>query len=138
MTAREVGAAAAASLEPELAAAAAAAGLAAVAQVAQAGGGIAISGLPADFARFNATYLRRMGQLVEGFPSYTAGPTRHLFRHPGIDAWHLDNRPFDPTENGCLAWFAAAGGPVPTGARAWAVALRGKWARAEVTACEVA
>ena len=96
-----------------------------------------ISGLPAALAAHNGTYVPT-GQLVEGYPAYAACPDRHLFRHPGIDAWHLDNRPFDPTENGCLAWFAAAGGPVPTGARAWAVALGGKWARAEVTACEVA
>jgi hypothetical protein len=83
VTAREVGAAAAASLEPELAAAAAAAGLAAaVAQeTSVVHGGIAISSLPAKQDRFNTTYAPT-GDLCEGFPAFSAGPTRHLFLPP--------------------------------------------------------
>ena len=45
----------------------------------------------------------------------------------------------DPTTDACAAAILAAGGPVPTGARAWLVADgKGGWVNAEVTACEVA
>jgi hypothetical protein len=79
-----------------------------------------------------------MGALVAGYPSYSAGPERHLFRHPGRDEWHLAHEPFDPTVPGWLATIAAAGGPVPTGARAWLVCDGAKWDEREVTAREVA
>jgi hypothetical protein len=80
-----------------------------------------------------------MGALVEGFPSYAAGPKKHLFHHPKYDEWHLSTEPFDPATDACAAWIAAAGGPVPTGARAWRVDYDGaKWVDAEATAREVA
>jgi hypothetical protein len=62
----------------------------------------------------------------------------HLFRHPKTDQWVLANKPLNPARSGGVACIAAAGGPVPTGARAWRVAERGKWVDAEVTAREVA
>jgi hypothetical protein len=106
---------------------------------AQAGGGIAISGLPAanGLARLNGTYTPT-GQLVAGFPAFSAGPQKHLFRRPGRDQWHLAYEPFDPAVTACAAWTPAASGPVPTGARAWKVADgKGGWVDAEVTAREV-
>jgi hypothetical protein len=107
--------------------------------MAQTGGGIAISGLPAinGLASLNATYAPT-GQLVAGFPSFSAGPRMHLFRHPEDDAWRLDPKPFDPETTACAAWIPAAAGHVPTGARAWMVALGGgNWGEHEVTAREV-
>jgi hypothetical protein len=108
----------------------------------QAGDGIAISGLPAvnDLAEFNATYAPT-GAQVAGFQTFSAGPEKHLFRHPGRDEWHLSHEPFDPaaTFSPWVAAFPAAGGPVPTGARAWRVADgRGVSVTADVTAREVA
>ena len=106
----------------------------------QAGGGIAISGLPAHRASLNATYAPT-GALVEGYPAFSAGPTKHLFRHPGRDEWYLDTKPFDPAMDACAAKISAAGGPVPTGARAWKVGdgiRKGGWVQREVTAREVA
>jgi hypothetical protein len=86
--------------------------------VAQAAGGIAISGLPRFGLAYNGTYAPT-GELVQGYPSFSAGPTGHLFRHPGRDEWHLKaGKPFDPAETACVAYIPAAGGPVPTGARA--------------------
>jgi hypothetical protein len=105
--------------------------------VEQAGGGIAISGLPANLAPLNVTYSPT-GDLVAGYPSFSAGPIRHLFRHPVTDEWHLRTKPFDPASTACVAAIAAAGGPVPTGARAWRVAVGGKFVEHEVTAREVA
>ena len=108
-----------------------------IASCAQAGGGIAISGLPAHLAFLNVTYAPT-GALVEGYPSYAAGPRTHLYRHPGRDAWHLGSKPFDPATTACAAAIAAVGGPVPTGARAWKVLFGpGNWGEAEATACEV-
>jgi hypothetical protein len=79
------------------------------------------------------------GEQVEGYPSFSAGPTRHLFRHTGRDRWCLSTKPFDPANFASVAWIPAAAGPVPTGARAWTVHTGGNvWAEAEVTACEVA
>jgi hypothetical protein len=104
---------------------------------AQAGGGIAISGLPARRASLNATYAPT-GYLVEGYPSFSAGPTRHLYRHPAHDQWHVTDKPFDPASSACWAAIPAACGPVPTGARAWEVAVGGKFDQHEVTAREVA
>jgi hypothetical protein len=76
--------------------------------------------------------------MIEGLPAYTAGPDVHLYRHPEHDHWHLMNKPFDPTVTGCSAMIPAAGGPVPTGARAWTVvADGGEWVGAEVTVREV-
>jgi hypothetical protein len=75
---------------------AAAAGLAvAVAQVAHAGGGMAIDGLPDNLAML----------LLEGYPAYTAGPDMHLFRHLNCDKWHVSAAPSDPartTASGCV------------------------------------
>jgi hypothetical protein len=105
--------------------------------MAQAGGGIAISGLPARLAGFNATYAPA-GALVEGYPCYAAGPTKHLYRHPERDRWCLRNKPFDPGDDRCVAAIPAAAGSVPTGARAWWVHDGGKGVDGEVTAREVA
>jgi hypothetical protein len=110
------------------------AGLAAAA--AQAGGGIAISGLPANIAWFNATYAPT-GELVEGYPIYTAGDKRYLFRHPKDHLWYLKNGPFDPAVTDGVAFVAAPEGPVPTGARTWLVHTGGEWVDAEATVREV-
>ena len=115
----------------------------------QAGGGVKISGLPANLAEFNATYPPTGGR-VAGYPSFSAGqasparllrlrPARHLYRHPEDDEWRLRNKPFDPATGACAAHIPAARGPVPTGARAWRVYDgKGGWVDAEVTAREVA
>jgi hypothetical protein len=86
----------------------------------EAGGGIVITGLLAYSAPLNATYAPT-GELVAGFPAYSAGPDKHIFRHPVVDQCRLATKPFDPTVTACWAWILAAGGPVPTGARAWTV-----------------
>ena len=85
----------------------------------------------------NATYAPT-GALIEGFPSYAAGPEKYLHRHPKNDEWHLSDEPFDPSEANCAAWIAAAGGPVPTSARAWQFWDGEKFVDAEATAREVA
>ena len=104
----------------------------------QAAGGIAISGLPANLAHRNVTYAPT-GELVDGYPAFSAGPTKHLYRDPGRDAWHLRSKPFDPASAGCAAMIPAARGPVPTGPRAWTVHLGdGELVECEVTAREVA
>jgi hypothetical protein len=101
------------------------------------GGGIAISGLPANNATLNATYTPT-GSTVHFYPAFSAGPTKHLFRHPEFDDWHLSPKPFHPADYTCAAWISAAGGPVPTGARAWTVADdTGGSVTAAVTAREV-
>jgi hypothetical protein len=103
-----------------------------------AGGGIAISGLPDNLVFFNATYAPT-GALVDGYPAYSAGPDMHLFRHPRDDEWFLHTEPFDPAVSVCLASILAAGGPVPTGTRAWTVHTGGNvFVEHEVTAREVA
>ena len=101
--------------------------------------GIAITGLPSanGLARFNVTYAPT-GVLLEGYPAYSAGPDMHLFRHPKLDEWHLDLKPFDPADTGCLAATPAGGGPVPTGAHNWRIDLGGGLIDAELTAREVA
>jgi hypothetical protein len=104
--------------------------------VVQAGGGIAISGLPAVNAEFNATYAPT-GEQVAGYPAFSAGPTMHLFRHPEADQWQLSFKPFDPAVTGAWARIPAAAGPVPTGAGAWTVWDGAKYVEAEVTAREV-
>jgi hypothetical protein len=104
---------------------------------AQAGGGIAVSGLPANRAKYNATYAPT-GAQVAGYPSFSAGPRKHLFRHPVGDVWRLSKKPFDSAVRGYCAWIPAAGGPVPTGVRAWRVHTGGEWVTAEVAAREVA
>ena len=97
-----------------------------------------VSGLPAKLAKYNATYAPT-GGLVVGYPTFSAGPTRHLYHYPEGDEWRLANKPFDPAATACVAWIPAAGGPVPTGARAWRVHTGGNvWDEAEVTAREVA
>ena len=72
------------------------------------------------------------------FPSFSAGPQKHLFRHPDDDEWRLSVDPFDPAADGCCARIPAAGGPVPTGARAWGVSDGKKLVEREVTVREVA
>ena len=62
----------------------------------------------------------------------------HLFRHPKTDQWVLANKPLNPARSGGVAWIAAAGGPVPTGARAWEGRDCAKWVEHEATAREVA
>ena len=102
------------------------------------GGGIAISGLLANqAAHLNATYAPT-GELVGGYPSFSAGPTRHLFRHPEDDAWRLSGKPFDPAVIACVATIPAAGGTVPTSARDWRVSDGKKLVEHEVTVREVA
>ena len=103
----------------------------------QAGGGIAVSGLPGNNAFYNATYAPT-GGLVAGFPSFSAGPKKHLFRHPELDQWRISKKPFDPASTGCVANIRAAGGPVPTGARPWGVSDGTKLVDHDVTAREVA
>ena len=103
----------------------------------QAAGGIAISGLPTDLDWFNETYAPT-GELVEGFPAYSAGDDRHLYREPKEDDWQISRAPFDPADTNCLAFIPAAGGPVPTGTRGWNVAVDDAWVDAELTLCEVA
>ena len=93
--------------------------------------------MPANQAKFNATYAPTEG-LVHGYPSFSAGPKKHLYRHPELDDWHVMNQPFDPAVIGCLARIPAARGPVPTGARPWTVYDGAKWVQHEVTAREVA
>jgi hypothetical protein len=106
--------------------------------VGQAGGGIEIIGLPVNLASCNATYAPT-GALVHGYPSFSAGPTKHLFRHPETDMWQIMNKPFDPASTACLALIPTEGGPVPTGARAWKVHTGGDvFVELEVTAREVA
>ena len=105
----------------------------------QAGGGIAISRLPANLAWLNVTYAPT-GEQVEGYPAFSAGPEKHLFRYPEYDEWRLTSKPFDPAETAraCFAKIPAAGGPVPTGARAWEVGDGARFDQHEVTAREVA
>jgi hypothetical protein len=86
----------------------------------QLSGGIAISGLPANLAFLNATYAPT-GELVAGYPAYSAGPEKHLYRHPEEEEWQINDEPFDPATDSCCVYIHAAGGPVPTGARAWQV-----------------
>jgi hypothetical protein len=75
---------------------------------------------------------------VVGYPTFSAGPTKHLFHHPGLDQWHLHRWPFDRAVTVCWAYIRAASGPVPTGAQAWTVLLGGEWVEAKVTAREAA
>ena len=103
----------------------------------QDGGGIVISGLPGALAGYNGTYAPT-GQLVEGYPAYAAGADRHLFRHPKEDRWHINIKPFDSTKFIAVAHTPAAGGPVPTGRRAWMVFIGGKWTASQLTARVVA
>jgi hypothetical protein len=93
---------------------------------------------PAGCATLNATYTPT-GALVDGYPAFFAGPEKNLFRHPELDQWILSNEPFDPAKAVCAASITVAGGPVPTGARAWEVADgMGEAITAVVTAREVA
>jgi hypothetical protein len=103
-----------------------------------AGGCIAISGLPDNRATLNAPYAPT-GDLVDGYPSFSAGAEKHLFRHPGRDQWYLSYSPFDAADYTCVAKIDAVGGPVPTGARTWVVSDgKGGSVTAAVAACEVA
>jgi hypothetical protein len=81
---------------------------------------------------------RRMREQIDGHPCFASVLGQHLFRHPETDTWYLRNKPFDPAQTGCTAYIPAAGGPVPTGARAWWVHDGGRWVHGEVTAHEVA
>ena len=81
---------------------------------------------------------RRTREEVDGHPCFASAAGQHLFRHPEDDRWCLCIKPFDPAEKTCFAWIAAAGGPVPTGARVWRVGDGVKWFDAEATAREVA
>ena len=96
-----------------------------------------ISGLPAKRGAFNAVY-RRTREQIDGHPCFASAAGHHLFRHPQTDQWNLRFGPFDPATNACAAWIAAAGGPVPTGARAWRVYDGREWGGGELTAREVA
>jgi hypothetical protein len=100
---------------------------------AQAGGGIKISGLPANLARLNATYAPT-GAQVAGYPSLSAGLRKHIFRHPEDDMWTISGEPFDPAKRVAWAYIPAKGGPVPTGARTWRVYDGAKHVDGEVTA----
>jgi hypothetical protein len=114
-------------------------------------GSVVISGLPASFAGFNATY-QPTGSQVGGHPAYTilAGAQRvrtgtavlretllggdhseaHLFHHPVTNKWHICCTPFDPaaphaaflsTIGHSSRTVDAAAGPLPTGTRTWRV-----------------
>jgi hypothetical protein len=50
--------------------------------------GIVISDLPANLAKYNATY-EPTGALIAGYPAFAAGPDKHLFRHPEFERWIL-------------------------------------------------
>jgi hypothetical protein len=115
----------------------------------QTGGGIEISGMPADLDSFNATYTPT-GKQVGGYPAYAvtapklvvvekpAVATHHLFRHPEREQWHLHNAPFDPAIIlGNVAMISEEGGPVPTGARTWRVCTGGNWVSVELTVREL-
>ena len=80
---------------------------------------------------------RRTREQIDGHPCFASAAGQHLFRHPEDDKWHLSFKPFDPADPFCVASISAAGGPVPTGARAWWVYDGGKWVEHEVTAREV-
>jgi hypothetical protein len=60
----------------------------------RANNGIVISGLPANLAKYNATYAPT-GALVAGYPAFAAGPDKHLFHHPEFERWILQPRTFD-------------------------------------------
>ena len=85
----------------------------------RANNGIVISGLPANLAKYNATYAPT-GALVVGYPAFAAGPDKHLFRHPEFGSWILQPRTFDPTTPTGVAHVPSVAGPVPT----WTPALR--------------
>jgi hypothetical protein len=53
-----------------------------------AGDGIAISGLPAYLAKYDAIYAPT-GAFVAGYPAFAVGPDKHLFRHPEFHRWIL-------------------------------------------------
>jgi hypothetical protein len=85
----------------------------------QVGGCIEVGGLPQDRAQLNGRY-RREGS-AGGRAAYKNRKGKHLFWHPELDEWHLSSNPYDPAKTGSVAYTAARGGPVPTGARAWSV-----------------
>ena len=101
----------------------------------QAGGCIEIGGLPHELAGCNGRY-RREGS-AGGRAAYKNRKGKHLFWHPEEDEWTLSSKPFDPAEDGGVAYIAARGGPVPAGARAWTVDTGGEWVDVELTVCEV-
>jgi hypothetical protein len=91
-------------------------------------------------------------------PSFSAGPTKHLYRDPDTDAWEISSNsfePFDPFDphrrpGGCCAFIPAGVGydqhAVPTGARVWLVQIDDSdrcagrsidWVEHEVTAREL-
>jgi hypothetical protein len=82
---------------------------------AQAGGGIAVSGLPAKLAEFNATYTPT-GASSGGLPSFKSAGGLHLFYDEGKGEWNLNNK---PDYSAAMPWLAAAAGPVPLGAHTW-------------------
>ena len=103
----------------------------------QAGGCIEVGGFPQDLAELNGGD-RQEGSSAGGRAAYKNRKGQHLFWHPEEDEWHLSPKPFDPAEDGCTAYIAARrGGPVPSGARAWRVAVGGEFVDRELTVCEV-
>ena len=116
----------------------------------QAGGSIAISGLPANlnvtaplegrarsFDFYTVTYAPT-GEQIECFPAYSAGLEKHLFRHPDDDEWHLTDTPFDAADHDCYAYITAGGDPVPMGKRALEVWDGDTFVDTELTAREIA
>ena len=91
--------------------------------------------MPEDLARLNGRY-RREGS-AGGRAAYKNRKGRHLFWHPELDQWHIDDHAFDPAKKNCWASIGAGGGPVPAGARAWTVYTGGKWGARELTVREV-
>ena len=73
-----------------------------------------------------------------GFPGYASATGQHLCYSPSADEWVLDSKRFDPADNTCVAGVVAAGGPVPTGARAWNAKVDAEFVKRDVTAREVA
>jgi hypothetical protein len=102
-----------------------------------AGGGIAISGLPASLADYNTTYAPAEAS-AGGYPGYASAAGHHLCYAASHDQWVLDSKRFDPADNTCVAGVDAVGGPVPTGSRVWIVHSGGKLVQRKVAAREVA
>ena len=80
---------------------------------------------------------RRTREEIDGHPCFASAAGKHLFRHPETDEWQLHRKRFDPSTSDCWACIPAAGGPVPTGARAWDVADGAELVPTELTALEV-
>lgn len=78
-------------------------------------GGIAVSGLPAKLAKYNATYAPT-GATFGGMPSFKSVGGLHLYYDEEDDGtWNLNDEPDGAGD----AMLATGTGPVPLGARTW-------------------